>query len=225
MGSTALFDPMAATWDRYYTSDGRMLNRIGRFCEALEARAQPGEQILDFGCGTGQISRELASHGWHITGADVSGGMLQQAKALAVENCRWVQLDNAPGSPLPFDDGSFSAAVASSVLEYVADPKATLQELARVVRAGGWLVITVPDLRHRKRKVDRWKRPLTCITPVRKMLLQTRLRNAVSRTYASRNHWRLDRWQDAIGAAGLVPQPIAPCVDPLAMLIAQKATA
>jgi SAM-dependent methyltransferase len=51
-------------------------------------------------------------------------------------------------SALPFRDGSFDAAVCTEVLEHVADPRGVLHELARVVRPGGRVVVTVPFVFH-----------------------------------------------------------------------------
>ena len=60
---------------------------------------------------------------------------------------RWVRLEPGWGS-LPFAPGAFDVVVASSVLEYVAEPAAVLRECARVLRPGGVVLYTVPDLRH-----------------------------------------------------------------------------
>jgi SAM-dependent methyltransferase len=49
---------------------------------------------------------------------------------------------------LPFTSAAFDAVVAASVLEYVTEPIAVLAECARVVRPGGVVLFTVPDLRH-----------------------------------------------------------------------------
>ena len=55
----------------------------------------------------------------------------------------------APGwRRLPFASAAFDVVVAASVLEYVAEPAAVLRECARVLRPGGVVLYTVPDLRH-----------------------------------------------------------------------------
>ena len=59
----------------------------------------------------------------------------------------WVRLE--PGwRRLPFASAAFDVVVAASVLEYVAEPAAVLRECARVLRPGGVVLYTVPDLRH-----------------------------------------------------------------------------
>ena len=83
-----------------------------------------------------------------MTGCDIAPEMLRQAAtADRAQAVRWIRLD--PGwRTLPFASGSLDAVIAASVLEYVPDPQAVLRECARVLRPGGILLCTVPDLAH-----------------------------------------------------------------------------
>jgi SAM-dependent methyltransferase len=85
---------------------------------------------LDVGCGTGSFLPVLESYADSVVGLDPLGG----------EDTRIVVGD---AERLPFDAGSFELATALDVLEHV-DDRAALRELARVVRTGGWVVVTVP---------------------------------------------------------------------------------
>ncbi len=104
--------------------------------------------MLDLGCGTGELARHLAASGLRVTGCDISANMLNQAAAAdAAGAAGWVPLQ--PGwQALPFAPASFDAVVAASVLEYVGSPAAVLGECARVLRPGGVMLCTVPDLAH-----------------------------------------------------------------------------
>jgi demethylmenaquinone methyltransferase / 2-methoxy-6-polyprenyl-1,4-benzoquinol methylase len=90
--------------------------------------------VLDVATGTGLVAAELVARGFRVTGVDQSPGMLKQARARFDHR---VELVEAPAESLPFDDASFDHLTVTYLLRYVADPGATLAELARVVRPGG----------------------------------------------------------------------------------------
>jgi SAM-dependent methyltransferase len=103
--------------------------------------AQPGERILDVGCGPGHLAQELSDlvGTGYVRGVDVSEHML----ALAAE--RGVDAVRSDGVALPFDSDSFDAAVATQVYEFVSDLPAALAELRRVVRSGGRVLVLDTD--------------------------------------------------------------------------------
>jgi ubiquinone/menaquinone biosynthesis C-methylase UbiE len=119
--------------------------RIAALNETAEMRAQrrrvtellapqPGERILDVGCGTGHLARELAARvlpGGEVRGADISAQMLAVARRAGVD----AQLTT--GTSLPFANGEFDAAVATQVYEFVEDLPAAILELMRVLRPDG----------------------------------------------------------------------------------------
>ena len=143
-----LFDAKAANWAAKYAPGGRLAGRVRLFTSALTPNVPPGGQVLDLGCGTGELARVLASAGWPVTACDISEQMLGRAivrdEAGTVE---WVLLDPA-WRVLPFERASFDAITASSLLEYIDDPGAVLRECARLLRPGGVVLCTVPDMTH-----------------------------------------------------------------------------
>jgi arsenite methyltransferase len=105
--------------------------------------AQPGEHVLDVGCGPGFYVKELLEHvgaDGSVTGVDVSRAMLAVA-AKRVQGHDNVAFVEAEATSLPVPDGAFDAALSVQVLEYVPDVAAALAEIHRVLRPGGRIVI------------------------------------------------------------------------------------
>ena len=107
---------------------------------ALLEGASPPLRVLDAGCGTGRNMRELAALG-EVVGAEPSA----QAVAFARED--GLDVVETALEELPFSEASFDLVTAFDVLEHLDDDVAGLRELARVTRAGGRLVATVPAYR------------------------------------------------------------------------------
>jgi SAM-dependent methyltransferase len=143
-----LFDAKAAAWPSKYTPDGRLLGRLTRLASAVTFHVPAGGSVLDLGCGTGELASAIAAAGLRATGCDISPEMLHRAGAAwRGGTVDWIQLD-AGWRRLPFGSDAFDAVVAASVLEYVYDPAAVLRECRRVLRPGGVVLCTVPDLHH-----------------------------------------------------------------------------
>lgn len=102
-----------------------------------------GACLLDAGCGTGLYARWLAEQGAAVTGIDLSPDMVQRAR----EHCAGlpVRLDVGSILALPYADASFDGALACYVLHYVPDQRAVLAELARVLRPGGFLLLSLEN--------------------------------------------------------------------------------
>jgi demethylmenaquinone methyltransferase/2-methoxy-6-polyprenyl-1,4-benzoquinol methylase len=131
----ALFAPIGPTYERY----GAVLSfgQDPRWRSFLVSRiaAGPESRVLDVATGTGLVARALTSrYGCMVVGVDQSPGMLAEARRRANGRTEFVE---ASADELPFVDGEFDALTFTYLLRYVADPAATLRELARVVRPGG----------------------------------------------------------------------------------------
>ena len=209
----ALFDAKAATWAAKYAPGGPLAGRRARLAAAVGALASPGARVLDLGCGSGDLARHLAEAGLRVTGCDISARMLEQAER-ADPAGTWVALDPA-WRKLPFAAGAFGAVVASSVLEYVADPAAVLRECARVLAPGGTLLCTVPDIRHPVRWLEwpaaRGADRLAALlaprpeTPGGRPGHGARLHGYLEYLRVSRQRHGGRWWAAAAGRAGLVP--------------------
>jgi ubiquinone/menaquinone biosynthesis C-methylase UbiE len=121
------------------TRDMRRRRRLVR--RAL--RAQPGERILDVGCGPGFYVEELCAEvgpGGCVAGVDISPHMLAAAARRMAGHAN-VAFHEGSAASLPVDAGTFDAALSVQVLEYIPDVTAALAELHRAVRPGGRVVV------------------------------------------------------------------------------------
>ena len=100
--------------------------------------------ILDVGCGSGWLSEMLCNRGFHVTALDLGFDSIRRASARM--KVRAVDVSFVLGDiyKLPYRDGSFDVAVSSEVLEHLEKPQDALNEIARVVRPGGYIVVSVP---------------------------------------------------------------------------------
>ena len=111
---------------------------------AAAAEIAPGDRVLDVGCGTGALTREVrrrAGERGAVAGLDLNPGMLAVAGRQAPE-IAWREGDAAA---LPFAAESFDAVVSQFVLMFVEDRAAALREMHRVLKPGGRLAIAVWD--------------------------------------------------------------------------------
>jgi SAM-dependent methyltransferase len=108
--------------------------------DSLIAFVGRGEgDALEVGCGEGRVSRALKACGYRVTASDPVQEMVTAAKAAQSADDYAI----APGADLPFADASFDLVMAYNVLMDVDDVPATLNEIRRVLRPGGNLVISI----------------------------------------------------------------------------------
>lgn len=120
--------------------------------------ALPGPEVLNAGSGAGSLTLKLVDAGLRVTSTDASA-----------ELCEWTRealrrRGAAEGNPvvagdlqrLDLPDASFDAVVCAEVLEHLDDDAAALARIARVLRPGGLLVVTVPANPYRYDWTDHW---------------------------------------------------------------------
>lgn len=134
------FGRLAGKYDRWYDT------RLGKAYDRLERktvsrylpRISSGGRLLDVGCGTGHWSRFFAARGFKVTGIDLSGEMIAQARSRKSPGCHFKKAD---ARSLPFADGSFDLITAMTVLEFIPDPRPALQEMFRCLKPGGKVLL------------------------------------------------------------------------------------
>jgi ubiquinone/menaquinone biosynthesis C-methylase UbiE len=127
---TRTFDRLAPTWDSRSVDQ----IRLGAMALALDAVERPPQTVLDLGTGSGSVARHAAER-WpdaEITGADVSAGMVEEARRRATSARQ--RYDVADASRLPYADGAFDLVALNNMIPF-------FDELARVTAPGGRVAI------------------------------------------------------------------------------------
>lgn len=218
-----LFDDKAASWPGKYAPDGRLAGRLSQLTAAVGDHVASGGRLLDLGCGTGELARDLAASGFRVTGCDIAPQMLRRATAADPDaRVGWLRL-GSQWSTLPFGPASVDAVVAASVLEYVPDPGAVLRECARVLRPGGVLLCTVPNPAHPVRWLE-WLAGQTARMPVARagFCALPRLGRYLTYLQISRQRRPASWWCAAAGNAGLVRLAHTARRSPLCLLVFQR---
>jgi demethylmenaquinone methyltransferase / 2-methoxy-6-polyprenyl-1,4-benzoquinol methylase len=136
----SLFDGLPARYD--LLAEVLSFGQNGRWRKAMVDAVvdPPPARILDVATGTAGVALMLAERtGAAITGVDLTEGMLRQGRDRVARRgaSGRIRLLLGRGEQLPFADNTFDALTFTYLMRYVADPAATIRELARVVKPGG----------------------------------------------------------------------------------------
>ncbi|MDR0629338.1 MAG: class I SAM-dependent methyltransferase [Treponema sp.] len=105
----------------------------------LLAKAHPA--ILDVGCATGALLEILRERGWETTGVEICTPA--QAYAQEVRN---LDVRALPLEENHFPAHTFDVVLASHLIEHLNDPRAFIQEVHRILRPGGYFLVTTPNI-------------------------------------------------------------------------------
>ena len=106
------------------------------------ALADHPQRALDVGCSSGYLARPLAEAGVHVLGIDLDPNAAGEARTV----CEEVHVGDVETMELPFEPGSFDVVLGGDVVEHLRNPGATLERLRPLLRAGGRLVLTTPNV-------------------------------------------------------------------------------
>lgn len=114
---------------------------IHKRCRAVTTQFRQPGRMLDVGCATGVFLDGMRQRGWETYGVEINPEVAQYARQRLGLNVFASEL-----SDTDFAAGFFDLVTLWDVLEHVYDPRQTLQEIARVLRPGGLLVLSLPSL-------------------------------------------------------------------------------
>jgi SAM-dependent methyltransferase len=111
-----------------------------------------GDLVLDLGCGFGRHAYEAARRGGDVVALDAGRDEVNGVAAVFAAMAEQGELDDVArvgtvqgdGLRLPFADETFDRVICAEVLEHLIDDRAAMAELARVLRPGGTMAVTVP---------------------------------------------------------------------------------
>jgi SAM-dependent methyltransferase len=177
---------------------------------AIEAKALTTVEfpapLLDFGCGDGLFTESIFGQGADIYGCDIARGELPSARDSGVYP-HGVQFGD--GHALPYRDNQFGSVYSNSVVEHIPDPHNVLPELARVLRPGGVLVLTVPS--------DQFRSLLDGVRHAPTPQVGQAYAASVDKLLAHFHYHSADEWRVLLQAAGLRLERVSYYVAPAAM--------
>lgn len=145
--------------------DGSVESFAGVANHWLLGRVEPGQVVLDLGCGAGTdllIAAQMTGPQGRAIGVDMTESMLERARASADEmGLRNVVLHQALIEQLPVDSGSVDLVISNGVIDLVPDKEAVFDEIDRVLRPGGRLQIADVVIHHEvsedaRKRIDLW---------------------------------------------------------------------
>lgn len=137
---------VAPAWEKWDAVIDRNMAFIN-YRLAADARLRQGDRALDLGCGTGYpalLAAQAVGNTGSVIGLDLAEAMLavarQKAKALGLDN---VTFQTGDVTTLPFESASFDAVISRFCLMFLPDVPKAAQEIARVLKPGGYLAVAV----------------------------------------------------------------------------------
>jgi 2-polyprenyl-3-methyl-5-hydroxy-6-metoxy-1,4-benzoquinol methylase len=108
----------------------------------LLALLDPAQRVLDVGCSTGYLAERLQKRGKTVVGLDLD----ERSAELARRFCAEVHVGDVETMELPFEPASFDAILCGDLIEHLRDPLALLERLRPLLRPGGRLVLSTPNI-------------------------------------------------------------------------------
>lgn len=138
----------------HWSLSGFFAEKYRRPLDFFLDRVRPEDRVLDVGCGDGRMVHFLAGRSGHVFGVDVQERPLKMARLL-LEGDAGVELQAYDGKRLPFEDASFDLVTCFDVIEHVPVEAvgAFVIELRRVMKPGGRLVLTTPNVRELRGRI------------------------------------------------------------------------
>ena len=138
------FDRIADQYDSWFATPlGAAIDRWEKEVTWRLARPRPGQKVLDIGTGTANYLIELAEMGLDCTGLDIGFSMLSRARAKSNALGLDLKLVTADSEHLPYPHRSFDLVISVTAFEFFPDPARSVEEMMRVCRPSGRIVVGV----------------------------------------------------------------------------------
>ena len=155
------FDAQVARWRDLYTGDGLpgaiFQRRRALALNWIDQLALPRQaQVLEIGCGAGLLAMDLALRGYAVKGIDSSPAMVELARD-EVRNAgleEQIAIDAGDVHSLNIGDAGFELVIALGVLPWLHTPQKAMSEMSRVLRPGGYVLLTSANKFRLRRLLD-----------------------------------------------------------------------
>ncbi|MBF0519148.1 MAG: methyltransferase domain-containing protein [Nitrospirae bacterium] len=223
----SFFNKYSGSWEKNYEADGIMIERGLRFSRALSERLPLGSLVLDFGCGSGDLTNSLKEAGFNVQGYDISELMIKRAQErYSSSGIIFTGADKNRPQTLPFNDKTFDAVTASSVFEYIGEPAVYFKEIFRALKPGGYFALTVPDDRHLERRIENVKIKFynhnIIIKLIESLPENIKRRLNVDFYLISKTRIKVEKWVAMLKTCGFTVESTPECDNPLIMLTARR---
>lgn len=133
-----IWDNVAKIYDAATNVTNGKANR--KVSEIVAKQIESTDNVLECACGTGLLTHRIYPLCQSIVATDFSTAMLLQTKKKCSQATN-LRLDKADITQLPYDTNSFDKVIAGNVLHLLPDPKMAMEEMRRVCRVGGEIII------------------------------------------------------------------------------------
>lgn len=143
-------------WNDLYVDVKRCLDyhfilRLEASRETVNSLSEPGDRILDLGCGAGYLSEGLLEDGFMVDAADMSEDMLDFTRErLGRFSSRGGRIFVSECERIAADDGEYDTVACIGVFGYMDDVDASIRDIYRVLKPGGFLVMSIRNDNHRR---------------------------------------------------------------------------
>ncbi|HET8840743.1 MAG TPA: class I SAM-dependent methyltransferase [Ktedonobacteraceae bacterium] len=142
--SRAHYDDIAVWYDNYLKENPIYQEMVLPMLLELAGNVQ-GQSICDLACGQGWLTREFARCGAHMTGIDLSEGLLSLARRYEMQEKLGIlyQQGDVQAIDLQIPARHFDGCMCILALMDIADPSAVFTNIRRLLKTGGWLVLAI----------------------------------------------------------------------------------